>query len=238
MNNTFLPAQGDNAMAPASGAVARGLSDQLNAVLLEEIECGLIVCDDQGSVRFANHCARQELASGLLMRVAGDVLVGVAGCGSELGAAIRLAIAKGRRQLLRLSAASGRLLVAVTPVQPGGHGPCLALLVLGRRRPCSDLGLELLAKVYHLTLAERRVLGGLMAEATAREIADERHVALSTVRAQIKSIREKMGAPTIDSLLLRAAEMPPIASALRLVAGSAPCTAGPGQRCYPLPMAA
>ena len=96
-----------------------------------------------------------------------------------------------------------------------------ALVVLGRRQPCSDLGLEMLAGSYGLTLAERRVLAALVREATPREIARQHAVALSTVRTQISSIRAKFGTRSIEGLLLRAAQVPPVAGALRL-AGVSP----------------
>ena len=76
----------------------------------------------------------------------------------------------------------------------------------------------MLAGAYGLTLAERRVLGGLVREASAREIAAEHAVALSTVRTQIASIRAKFGARSIDGLLLRVSELPPVAGALRMAA--------------------
>ncbi len=136
---------------------------QLPLALFDEIECGLIVCDDQGVIHFANQAARQELFSQRLL-----------------------------------------------------------LQVLGRRQPCSALGLETLAGSYGLTLAERRVLGALVREATPRDIARQHAVALSTVRTQISSIRAKFGTRSIEGLLLRAAEVPPVASALRLAASTAP----------------
>ena len=240
MNHCFPPAQGERAAAAVAcpAAPVRSLADQLNALLVQEIECGLIVCDGQCSVQFANHSALQELASCRLLRLAGDRLDCVARQGTELNNALRLAVSKGRRQLLQLSAAGDRLLVAVAPLQPGDSSPGWALLMLGRRKPCSELGLEMLAKVYRLTMAEQRVLAGLLGAASAREIAAERKVGLATVRSQIKAIREKMGASTIDSVLLRTAEVPPLASALRLVAGSGLCAASANQPLYPLPMAA
>ncbi len=228
MNHHDLP-QKEPACGPtAPPAAAQDPSDQLNALLVDEIECGLVVCDGHGMLSFANRCARQELASGLLLRMAGGQLECTDGESHDLHTALWQAVTKGRRQLVQLQAAGHRLLVSVTPLQAPAGGPTLALLVLGRRRPCSELALEMLAKVYHLTWAERRVLSALMGEVSARDIASQHRVALSTVRSQIKSLREKMGAPNIDSLLLRAAEMPPIASALRLVDGGAVGPAGAG----------
>lgn len=73
--------------------------------------------------------------------------------------------------------------------------------------------------LYGLTLAERRVLGGLLAEGAPRQIAAVNGVALSTVRSHIKSIRDKFGVHSIESLLIRAAGVPPVTTAWRRLGG-------------------
>jgi DNA-binding CsgD family transcriptional regulator len=108
-----------------------------------------------------------------------------------------------------------RLLVSVLPLR-GNTGAARVLVVLGRRQPCSELGLEMLAGFHGLTLTERRVMAALLRRCSPREIAQQHGVALSTVRTQIHSIRAKIGTRSIDELLLRAAEVPPGASALRI----------------------
>lgn len=192
-------------------------SDALSALpmtLIDEIECGLIVCDAQGTVRLTNRAAKRELADGRALCLAGEHLLRPHGENADLDAAIRQAALRGRRTLLQTGGAAGRLLVSVQPLSMFGLGDPLVLLLLGRRQPCSDLGLELLASRFGLTLAERRVLAGLLRDASPREIALDHAVALSTVRTQISSIRAKLGARSIDHLLLRAAEVPPVANAL------------------------
>ena len=87
---------------------------QLAPALFDEIECGLIVCDEQGA---------------------------------------------------------DQLMVSVLPFQLPGALSDQVLVVLGRRQHCSELGLEMLAGSYGLTLAEPRVLSGLVRQATPREIA-------------------------------------------------------------------
>lgn len=169
---------------------------QLPLAVFDEIECGLIVCDAQGVIAVANQAAQHELASQ------------------------RLAVQRGRLSLVRLARPGDQLLVSVLPLAGRSGERPRALVVLGRRQPCSDLGLEMLAGSYGLTLAERRVLAALVREATPREIARQHAVALSTVRTQISSIRAKFGTRSIEGLLLRAAQVPPVASALRLAAVS------------------
>lgn len=210
----------DDFSAPTQGQhlPAAVPTNQIALALFDEIECGLIVCDEQGHIQFANHAARQELASQRLLLRSGDTLRSAANGPEELDTALRQAALRGRRCLLSLAHAGDQLMVSVLPFQLDGSAARQALVVLGRRQPCSELGLEMLAGCYGLTLAERRVLGGLVRQATPREIASAHAVKVSTVRSQISAIRAKFGTRSIEALLLRAAQMPPVA-ALRLTTG-------------------
>lgn len=200
---------------------------QLAVALFDEIECGLIVCDEQGAIHFANQAAQQEMSSQRLLQRQGDRLRRASGCGGELDTALRQAAQRGRRSLVRITQGADQLMVSVLPFQLPGAQSHQVLVVLGRRQPCSELGLEMLAGSYGLTLAERRVLGGLVRQATPREIASAHAVKLSTVRTQISSIRAKFGTRSIEGLLLRTAQVPPVASALRLAGVSQAAQAAP-----------
>ncbi|MDE2368528.1 MAG: helix-turn-helix transcriptional regulator [Burkholderiales bacterium] len=204
--------------APSITPSAQALA--LPLALLDEIECGLIVCDAQGRICHANRAAQRELASAQLLASVDDMLCRVGTGQTELDEALRLAAQRGRRNLLRIDRGGDRLLVSVMPFEAAGHGAAQVLVMLGRRHPCSDLGLEMLATSYGLTLSERRVLAGLVRAVAPRQIAADHGVALSTVRTQISSIRAKLGASNIEGLLLRAAEVPPVASALRMGCGA------------------
>ena len=209
------------AMNPAPERLSGQTLAQLALALFDEIECGLIVCDEHGAIHFAHQAAQQEMSSQRLLQRLGDRLRRANGCGGELDTAMRLAAQRGRRSLVRMTQGTDQLMVSVLPFQLPGAQAHQVLVVLGRRQPCSELGLEMLAGSYGLTLAERRVLGGLVRQATPREIASAHAVKLSTVRTQISSIRAKFGTRSIEGLLLRTAQVPPVASALRL-AGMSP----------------
>lgn len=189
--------------------------------LLDEIECGMIVCDEEGEIQYANQAALHELASHRLLFRIGNTLRSVVGSRGNIDAAVRQAAQRSRRSLVRLTQGGDQLMISVVPVQPHDTVTHQVLVMLGRREPCSDLGLEMLASCYGLTLAERRVLGALLRQATPGEIASANAVKLSTVRTQISSIRSKLGARSIEDLLFRAAQMPPVAGALRQA--RAPC---------------
>ena len=217
MHSHYEPTAQDGCAERLSGQTLA----QLAVALFDEIECGLIVCDEHGAIHFANQAAQHEMSSQRLLQRLGDRLSRASGCGGELDTAMRLAAQRGRRSLVRMTQGADQLMVSVLPFQLPGAQAHQVLVVLGRRQPCSELGLEMLAGSYGLTLAERRVLGGLVRQATPREIASAHAVKLSTVRTQISSIRAKFGTRSIEGLLLRTAQVPPVASALRL-AGLSP----------------
>jgi len=202
------------------GQPAADTMNHLPLDLFDEIEIGLIVCDAHGRIRFSNQAAAHELvAGGLLVRSDGHLRT-ASGTAGDLAGAQRLAAQRSRRSLVRLVRGGDRLMVSVLPFGPEQPEGRNVLVMLGRREPCSELGLEMLAASYGLTLAERRVLAALVREASPREIAARHDVELSTVRTQIQAIRIKLGTRNIEGVLLRAAQVPPMASALRAVFGA------------------
>jgi DNA-binding CsgD family transcriptional regulator len=195
------------------------LMSQLPLELFDEIEFGLMVCDGDGQLRFTNQAASRELLNASLLLRSDGCLRQAPGTSGNLYAALRLAAQRARRSLVRMVRDGDRLMASVLPFGPSQADGQHVLVMLGRRQPCSELGLEMLATSYGLTLAERRVLAALVREASPREIAAQHAVALSTVRTQIQSIRTKLGARNVEGLLLRAAEVPPVTSALRAAFG-------------------
>jgi DNA-binding CsgD family transcriptional regulator len=191
----------------------------LAATLIDEIECGLITCDEHGRLRFANRSAREELASGRALKAVDETVRSAAGSSAALDAALLDAARHGRRQLLCLGHPDDQLMASVIPLRASEAHGSTVLIMLGRRGPCSALGLEMLAMLYGLTFTERRVLGGLLAEDAPRQIAAINGVAVSTVRSHIKSIRDKFGVHNIEALLIRAAGVPPVTTAWRQFGG-------------------
>ena len=199
-------------MHPAASAATALLCS-----LIDEIDSGILVCDGEGIVRVANQAARREMDDGRLLCWHGTAVACIAGEGGPLQRALRAAAHQGRRQMVLLECANDWLLTSVVPLPQGDGVDPLVLLLLGRREPCSAIGLELFGTAHGLTLAERRVLAALLRDASPREVAAEHGVALSTIRTQILSLRAKLGARSIEGLLLRAAGIPPVAAALRHV---------------------
>lgn len=199
----------------ARTAVEPHEAEALTLAMFDEIACGLMVCDEQQRIHFANRAAQQELASEHLLMQRHSLLRTAAKDANELNSAVLRAARSGHRSLVRLIRGDDELLASVLPLQVNADELHRVLFVLGRRQPCSDLELQLLACSYGLTTTERRVLGALIHQATPREIAKAHAVKLSTVRTQIQSIRSKFGSRNIESLLLRTAQMPMVTGTLR-----------------------
>ena len=181
---------------------------QLLHMVTDLIDFGLLVCDADGQMLHANRAAMRELAAERILKVRDKAICSLGGAACDLAAAIKSAATQGRRRLLLLNDDRPVMLVVV-PLDPQGVEP-LVLIMIGRRTVCTALGLELLAIHHRLTIAEQRVLRAILGGIASRDIAIENGVAVSTVRTQIQSIRDKLGVGNIDALLLTAARIPPV----------------------------
>lgn len=177
---------------------------------LDELDYGIVIVDPKRQVIKANHMARWQCAAldgacqirgdGLSARQPGD--------DDLLLHAVRSAAAQGKRSLLSL----GSETVAVVPL--GDARSSAVLLVFGKRQVCEALSVDHYARVHGLTHAENMVLGALCEGDKPLEVAQRFGVAVSTVRTQISSIRQKTRTASIRDLVRRIAVLPPILSAL------------------------
>lgn len=190
-----------------------GGSALMNA-LINQIECGLLACDQDGLLLFANRAARRELDAGKVLMLHEQRVCAASASAPEWSSALFEAAERRRARLLQLGEAGDRTMVAVTPIWEPWLSQRVALVMLGRRLPGSPLALQMLALRHGLTQAESRVLGGLLSNMQARDIAEAHGVGLATIRTQIQSVRNKFGVSTIDALLLQVAELPPITAAV------------------------
>lgn len=184
--------------------------------LLDEIDYGLVVVSTQGRVQHANHLARQEMAAARVLEGAvGQALVACnASAARQLMAAIQGAL-QGRRSLLCLSHDGHELPIAVIPLAHALEGPASVLLVMARQRASDNLVLQMFAREHHLTPTEESVLRALCDGRDVEEIAMHRGVAESTVRTQVRSLRDKTGAAGMRQLVQRVMALPPVVPALR-----------------------
>ena len=213
--NTAVVAVGEE--VPAINANVGNLQPSFLLRLLDEIDYGLLVVNARGLVQHANHLARHELGSGRLLFWAPD---GTVACTSGgLTAQLIDAIAsglRGRRRLLYLKSGEHTLPVAVVPLAHALEDPSgSVLLLLARQRAGDNLALQMFAREHSLTPTEESVLRALCDGREVDEIARQHGVAESTVRTQVRALRDKTGASGIRHLVQSVMALPPVVPALR-----------------------
>lgn len=189
------------------------------ALMLDEIDYGMVLLADDGHVLHVNHAARTELDGEHPLQLQGRELRArlpqdMASLHDALQAARR-----GLRRLVTLGERQEPFTMAVVPLGALATGaPQATLLLLGKKRVCESLSVQWFARTHALTPAETRVLEALCQGLDPREVADQHGVGLATVRTQIGSIRAKTGTESIRDLVRRVAVLPPMVSSLRAAA--------------------
>lgn len=202
---------------PTTPAQVGNLHPSFLLRLLDEIDYGLLVVNARGLVQHANHLARHELGSGRLMFWGAD---GSVACTSgaltqQLMDGIACGL-RGRRRLLYLKNDAHTLPVAVVPLTHALEDPAgSVLLLLSRQRAGDNLALQMFAREHSLTPTEESVLRALCDGREVDEIAVQHGVAESTVRTQVRALRDKTGATGIRHLVQRVMTLPPVVPALR-----------------------
>lgn len=181
--------------------------------MLDEIDYGLLLIARDGRLLYANQLALQELRSGGSLQLSQGLLVPVDEQERGPLCAALAAALRGRRTLLTMGRGGHSLSVAVVPMEEDDEP--LALLVLNKRQSCTALTVDFYARAKGLTGAEATVLLHLSQGARPKGIASHLGVALSTVRSQISSIREKTQTASISELADQVAKLPPFAPALK-----------------------
>ena len=178
---------------------------------LEEIDYGLILVDPEGMVQHANHLARHELARALFLRIERGRVTGQGPQqGEDIARGIRLA-ARGRRQMLSLRHGKDSLAVACVPLfQPYEGESASVLLMLARRTGSKNLALSFFAREHRLSPTEEAVLRALCDGLDVQEIAAAHGVCESTLRTQVRSLRDKTDSSSIRHLVQRVAALPPV----------------------------
>lgn len=191
--------------------------------VLDEVDYGMLLIGRGGQVLHCNYAARLELDDAHPLHVVrGELRARDARDTPALHGALRNATERGLRKLLTLGHGTQRLGISLVPLAESDGS---ALVILGKRRVCEHLSIQAFASAHGLTAAETRVLVCLCNGDEPVRIADQLSVAISTVRTQIGSIRQKTDAPTIRALLQQVASLPPLMGTLRkLPAASDPAS--------------
>jgi len=203
---------------PAAGLSSTGLEQTLLLRVMDEIDYGVLVIDGQGHLRHANHLARHEMASGRVIMCHGNVLLGsTTEFTEQIQTAMEQAL-RGQRRLLLLNLGDKELSMAFIPLShPLEPDVPSVLVLLSRQSACENLAVRMYARAQNLSPSEESVMMGLCRGLSIPDIAKDHGVAQSTVRSQIKALREKTGCSSIRKLLQRVNSLPPVVPALRII---------------------
>jgi len=192
--------------------------DQLLRVI-DEIDYGILVVNAQGEILQVNHLARHELLAGHLMASVNNRLTGRSiGLCEQIEQALEHAC-RGQRKLVFLDGGLGDMPVVFIPLlHPFETDSPTVLVLLTRQSACDNLAVRMYARAQRLSPSEESVMIGLCRGLEVSDIARENGVAQSTVRSQVKSLREKTGCSSIRRLIHRIHSLPPVVPALRIVA--------------------
>lgn len=200
------------------GHAPQGLEPSLLLRVMDEIDYGVLVIDDQCRLRHANHLARHELAGQRLVMSQGGMLLGTSTeLTEQIEQALELAL-RGQRRLVLLKDQGRELSLAFVPLSHPLEADAPTVLVLfSRQCACENLSVRMYARSQNLSPSEEAVMLALCRGLAIRDIALDHGVAQSTVRSQIKALREKTGCPSIRHLLHRLNSLPPMVPALRII---------------------
>jgi DNA-binding CsgD family transcriptional regulator len=203
---------------PEAPAAQEGLGQSLLLRVLDEVDYGLLVIDAQSHIRHANHLARHEMSVGrLILSHARSLLGRSADISAQIQAALEQAL-RGQRRLVLLKDGEHELSLAFVPLShPLEFDSPAVLVLLSRQNVCENLALRMYARAQNLSPSEEAVLLALCRGLTIPDIAKDHHVAQSTVRSQIKALREKTGCCSIRSMMQRVHSLPPVVPALRVI---------------------
>ena len=186
--------------------------------MLDEIDYGVLVIDERGRIQHTNHLARHELASARLVISRGNSLLGTHSDHTALiQQGLEMAL-RGQRKLVLLEEDEHELSLAFIPLShPLESESPTVLVLLQRQSTCNNLAVRMFARSKGLSPSEESVMIGLCRGLGVPEIAREHGVAESTVRSQVKSLREKTGCSSIRRLMQRVNSLPPVVPALRII---------------------
>lgn len=207
---------------PWAGGADEGISRHLLRVL-DEIDYGVLVLNQQGHVLHSNHLARHELGTGRIFLCCAHQLLGAT---VELTRQIEEALNQschGQRCLVLLRSGQHELTASFVPLShPLETDAPRVLVMLSRQSVCDNLAVRMYARAQGVSPAEQFVLMGLCAGLSVPDIARENGVAESTVRSQVKSLREKTRASSIRQLIVRVNTLPPVSPAISHIAQLSP----------------
>ena len=201
---------------PPAGGGESGAMLGLLSMVIDQVDQGLALLDADARVLLTNQAFRRACSSSGVVDLEQQRLRVPCEQRDALCRALQQA-RLGRRTLLDLHCGDHRLWLATVPLGGGAAagGPSV-LVVLGRRQLCEQVSLALFASSHRLTSAEASVLANVCRGLCPEEIARSTQVAVSTVRSQISSIRQKTGTGSMGDLVRMLATLPPLPPVMML----------------------
>ena len=189
--------------------------------MLDEIDYGLAVLDQDAGILLANQLAQDELAREKWVRQTGGRFDGCSGADSaKIDQALR-DVQSARRSLIALGGRNESLTLSFVPLPLPDDAAAsetsrpASLIVFGKREMCETLTLHMFGNLHGLSGAENQLLPAISRGLGAKAMAEQRHVAVSTVRSQLGSIRAKTGVSSVRALMACLTTLPPVRPALR-----------------------
>lgn len=207
-----------NAHSNARRGTLPNLGLDLMSRVLDEIDYGILVVDAKNQILHCNHLALHELRSGKIFISQSNTLLGST---QEITEQLEVAVTqacRGHRRLVLFNLGICELPTAFIPMSHSPENDVSSVLVLlSKQNSSANLAVRMFARTHGLTHSEEAVLISLCRGLAVLEIAQENGVAHSTVRSQVKSLREKTACTSIRQLMLRVNSLPPMVTALRII---------------------
>ncbi len=190
---------------PLRQDTAVGVSASVLSLVLDEIDHGALLLADGLRIVYANAVAQRELGRADFIHGAAGVLDAIDADANEkvLGAAERAR--QGERSMLTLHSRQRNFSLVFLPFTEA-----LVLVQTSRLPPSDNQAIVMFARSQDLSPTEESVMLALCKGWEVPDIAKAHRVAESTIRSQIKSIREKTGNHSIRRLLQWLHSLPPV----------------------------
>ncbi len=211
----------DNTAHPAPGVNEGALELSLMRAALNQVDYGLaVIAVDSQQVLFTNGPAQAALQpdspikNGLFVQ-AGQLRPRRQSDADQLHLALQRTKV-GQRGLLQFKGREGaqgtECSVAVMPLSAPGY----ALLAFSKQQLCDTTTVTLFARERGLTSAEGQVLAQICKGLRPQQIATHHGVQVSTVRTQLRAIRQKTACDSVRDLVEKVSVLPPVSMHLAL----------------------
>jgi len=166
-----------------------------------------LIVTDRLRICWANAAASEMLRQAGVLRHTAPIEIGDHACRKKLLQLVAISTSS-PKTLHVLSEGGDALLFTAIHLGEGEQQRLTGLTVRCTNRPVPLDG-TILATAFHLTTAEQRVVELLTAGKTAEDVAAQLGVCLSTVRAHVRHVYDKLGVGSREAMFQRALQFAP-----------------------------